>query len=68
MQDISVLIAKRLKAVKKLKKNPDDKKTKDKIDVLDKKVGIFPVDHGIVINIDKVSMNHGLLSDVIILW
>ena len=60
MQDISVLIAKRLKAVKKLKKNPDDKKTKDKIDVLDKKVGIFSIDHGIVVNIDKVSINHGL--------
>lgn len=37
-QDISVLIAKRLTAVKKLQKNPDDKKTKDKINDLDKKV------------------------------
>ena len=40
LQDISVLIARRLKAVKKLKTNPNDQQTKAKIEDLDKQVGL----------------------------
>ena len=40
LQDISVLIARRLKAVKKLKTIPTDQQTKAKIEDLDKQVGL----------------------------
>lgn len=36
-----MLIAKRLNAVKKLKSNPNDKKVKEKIEDLDKKVRLL---------------------------
>ena len=44
LQDISVLIARRLKAVKKLKTNPNDQQTKAKIEDLDKQVSLLSVD------------------------